>query len=77
MGISNFVEALADESAFDQPCKFGNRVGTHSVYCHSEHPMAPRKCRHTWYYGKDKKGYQDKDCEFFEPNPEYHELGKD
>ena len=66
-----FVEMLADESAFDQPCKFGNRVECHSVYCHSENKNSPRKCRHTWYWGKDAIGKQDKDCEFYEPNDNY------
>jgi len=69
----NWVESIADESAFDQPCKFGNRVESHSVYCHSKNPKAPRKCRHTWYWGRKERGEQDEDCPFFEPNPNYKE----
>ena len=69
----NIVELLAeeDECAFDQPCKYGHRVDGHAVYCHNdEWEDAPRKCRQTWYCG-NKEGYRDKDCEGFEPNPDY------
>ena len=31
----NIVEALSDDSIFDQPCKYGNRVEGHAVYCHN------------------------------------------
>jgi len=67
------VEMVAgdDEQSFNQKCKYGNLVEGHSVYCHNESPEAPRKCRHTWYYGKDKKGCQDEDCPLFEANPNY------
>ena len=65
------VEIISNESAFDQPCKFGNRVGHHGVYCHCDNSEAPRKCRHTWFWGKHAKGMQDKDCIFFEPNPNH------
>lgn len=66
----NLVEEFAEESEFDQPCKFGNRVETHSVYCHSEDPKAPRKCRRTWYTGGEVK---DQDCPFL-PNPDFKEV---
>lgn len=66
----NWVEAL-EESLNNQRCKWGNLVTGHSVYCHCPHEDAPRKCRHTWYYGKDEKGMQDEDCPLFEPNPDY------
>ena len=60
----NLVEMLYEgESAFDQPCKFGNRVGGHSVYCNnSEWEDAPRKCKRTWYTGGEVR---DEDCEGF------------
>lgn len=64
------IEGIDEDVVFDQPCKFGCRVNGHAVYCHNEEwNDKPRKCRHTWYYGKDKKGIQDKDCEGYEPNP--------
>ena len=64
----NLVEMIADESAFDQPCKFGNRVESHAVYCHSDNPEAPRKCRRTWYTGGEIK---DENCPFYYPNTNY------
>jgi hypothetical protein len=72
----NLVEMIADQDdcAFDQPCKYGHRVEGHAVYCHNDEWIeGPRKCRNTWYYGRDKKGYQDEDCPGFAPNPEYKE----
>lgn len=69
------VELIAEESAFDQPCRFGNRVEAHAVYCHNP-KSGLNKCRHTWYYGREAKGVQDEDCPFFEPNPNYVELIK-
>lgn len=64
----NLVEIFADENeqSFNQSCKFGNLVEGHSVYCHSENPDAPRKCRRTWYTGGEDK---DEDCPYYEPNP--------
>jgi hypothetical protein len=63
----NLVEILEDDdSAFDQPCKYGDRVGCHAVYCHNnEWPEAPRKCRRTWYTGGAER---DEDCPGFAPN---------
>lgn len=63
----NLVESMAteDEQGFDQKCKFGNRVCGHAVYCHSNHPDAPRKCRRSWYTGGEIK---DEDCPYYEPN---------
>lgn len=59
----NLVELVSDESAFDQPCKYGNRVETHAVYCHNDQwKDAPRKCRRTWYTGGREK---DEDCQGF------------
>lgn len=66
----NLVEMCSDEQAFDQPCKFGNRVETHSVYCHNEE-MNCMKCRRTWYTGGEDK---DEDCPGYVPNPEYKET---
>ena len=68
----NLVEMCSDDMAFDQPCKYGNRVEGHAVYCHNDKwENSPRKCRRTWYYGRDEKGMQDEDCKGFEPNPDY------
>lgn len=64
----NLVELMSDESAFDQPCKYGNRVETHSVYCHNEKDGMPRKCHRTWYTGGNVR---DEDCEGFEQNEDY------
>ena len=71
----NLVEMFADESeqSCNQKCKFGNLVEGHAVYCHSENPDAPRKCRRTWYTGGKVK---DEDCEFYEPNPNFVERGE-
>lgn len=65
----NLVEMLADDedSAFDQPCKYGHRVEDHAVYCHNDAwKESPRKCRRTWYTGGEVR---DEDCPGFEPNP--------
>lgn len=69
----NIVELIADESAFDQPCKHGNRVDCHAVYCHNDQwKEAPRKCRRTWYTAGRER---DEDCEGFEPNNKYKPTG--
>lgn len=66
IGTFSIVELAADDSAFDQPCKYGNRVDGHAVYCHNnEWPDAPRKCRRSWYTGGAER---DEDCEGFAPN---------
>lgn len=70
----NLVEfcAATEDCAFDQPCIYGHRVEDHAVYCHNDHwKDAPRKCRQSWYYGGEK-GYEDKDCPGFKPNPNYN-----
>jgi hypothetical protein len=67
--LRNLMEMVADphECAFDQACRFGNRVGGHAVYCHNEQwEDAPRKCRRTRYTGGVER---DEDCPGFEPNP--------
>lgn len=65
--ISLVELAYADESAHDQPCKHGNRVDGHAVYCHNEEwPDAPRKCRRTWYTAGEVR---DEDCPGFAANP--------
>lgn len=67
----NFVEIAADpvECAFDQPCRFGNRVDGHAVYCHNDAwTDGPRKCRRSWYTGGETK---DEDCPGFEKNPAF------
>lgn len=64
----NLVEMIDDdpESGFNQPCRYGNLVAGHAVYCHNtEWPDAPRKCRRTWYTGGQKR---DEDCPGFAPN---------
>lgn len=63
----NLVELVADDEdgGFDQPCRFGNRVEQHAVYCHNNWWVdAPRKCRRTWYTGGETR---DEDCPGFEP----------
>jgi len=71
----NFVEILSsadEDSAFDQACTHGHRVGGHAVYCHNgEWNDAPRKCRRTWAFGEDyarKHGLRDEDCPGFTTN---------
>ncbi len=58
------VEILADESSFDQSCAYGNRVESHSVYCHNDN-IPCRKCRRTWYTGGKVK---DEDCSGYKNN---------
>ena len=58
---------LIEEGSFNQSCAYGYLIPGHSVYCHSEHPNAPRKCRRTWYTGGRDK---DEDCPYFKPNKE-------
>jgi hypothetical protein len=77
MTVWNLVEMLGDEndSAFDQPCKYGHRVEDHSVYCHNDEWVdGPRKCRRTWYSGGEVR---DEDCPGFAPNPAYQPKTKD
>ena len=63
----NFVELLfKEDGAFNQPCKWGNLIAGHSVYCHnSDWDAAPRKCRRTWYTGGEAR---DEDCKGFGAN---------
>ena len=62
----NLTEVLADEDveqAFDQPCKFENRLGFHGTYCH--HPVhGGGKC--PWRFCGPKWHAE---CEWFEANP--------
>jgi hypothetical protein len=63
------------DCAFDQPCKFGYRVESHSVYCDNE-KSGYRKCHASWYHGRaisiiDKCA--DEDCKYFKPNPNFIE----
>jgi hypothetical protein len=69
----NIVELAAsvegDETAFDQRCRFGHRVGGHAVYCHNDDwDDSPRKCRRSWYTNGRIK---DEECAGFEPNPDF------
>ena len=62
------------DDAFDQPCKYGHRVGGHAVYCHNEWwNGAPRKCRRTWYTGGEVK---DEDCQGYRSNLNLDEKGQ-
>ena len=64
--LPNVVELLDDRQAFNQPCRFGNLVEGHAVYCHNHTWVdAPRKCRRTWYTGGQTR---DEDCPGYEPN---------
>jgi hypothetical protein len=72
----NWVEMLADEDEifWDQPCVYGCRIESHSVYCHNDKwREKPRKCRRTWYTGGEIK---DEDCPGFSLNPNYSEPNK-
>jgi hypothetical protein len=75
INMINLVEIFTDKSeqSCNQKCKFGNLVKGHAVYCHSENPDAPRKCRRTFYTNGEVK---DEDCEFYEPNPNFVERGE-
>jgi hypothetical protein len=62
----NLVEVMADESVYDQPCHWGNRVEDHAVYCANGGWLySPRKCRRTWYTGG---AVRDEDCPGFKRN---------
>ena len=76
MRVKNFVELGLgeDEMAFNQKCKHGNLVFGHAVYCHSQNPDAPRKCRRSW----ETQGLiKDEDCPFYEQNPNFKKDGDD
>jgi hypothetical protein len=61
------ASAFGDECVNDQPCIFGLRVETHSIYCENKDwKDAPRKCRRTWYTGGMER---DEDCPGFKKNP--------
>jgi hypothetical protein len=70
----NMVEFMAgawgedepEEQAFDQPCKYENRVGCHSTYCHNEKLVGQRKCFYRWTSAE-----RHSKCEGYEPNPAY------
>ena len=66
----NLVE-ICKKGEWNQKCKFGYLILGHSVYCHNENPLAPRKCKRTWFWGENEKGLQDEDCPLFEINPNY------
>lgn len=72
---ANLVELVGmfdEESAWDQPCLYGNRCGGHAVYCHNDGWLySPRKCRRTWYTGGEVK---DEDCPGFHPNPYFTNI---
>ena len=70
----NIVEVLSDEEqAFDQPCKFANRCGSHSVYCHNE-KAGYRKC----YYRYCSQLCHEKNyCEGYKPNPQWDSRGEE
>jgi hypothetical protein len=72
----NLVEMVAEEQC-PSPCKHGNYVEFHAVYCHHPSPNAPRKCPIYRSFGIDpvywhNKGDWDKDedweggCTMFE-----------
>lgn len=58
----NLLDLIEDMQVFDQPCKFANRCGNHSIYCHSEDKNAPRKCTYRMYPENMKE------CKFFKEN---------
>ena len=62
----NIVELTSDEEqAFDQPCVYANRCGTHSVYCHNE-KAGYRKC---YYRYCSARTHAENKCEGFSLNP--------
>ena len=67
MTIQNIVELLTseDDQAYDQPCKWGNQVYGHAVYCHSE-VAGYRKCFYRWC---SQKEHEENECGGYEPNP--------
>ena len=69
---ANLVEVIfGDGPNFNQPCKYGNLVEGHAVYCHNDNWLdRPRKCRRTWYTGGQER---DEDCEGYAPN---HSVGE-
>ena len=74
--VDEFASAIKDnESAFDQPCAFGLRCGSHAVYCNNLVIPLPRKCRQTWWHRdmsdaeRRKERRRDEDCPGFLPNP--------
>jgi hypothetical protein len=72
---ANIVEQFSDvgHGAFDQACRYGNRVEQHAVYCHNKKwKDAPRKCKRTWYTGGDVK---DEDCPGFKSNDKLSKSG--
>lgn len=69
----NIVEMVSDEEqAFDQPCKHGNRVGGHSVYCHSE-KAGYRKCFYRW---ESQRRHEANECGGYEANPLWDSSGE-
>ena len=67
----NVVEMAAaceeGESAWDTPCRYGDHVIGHAVYCQSPWPDRPRKCRREWS-GEENRV---EDCPSFAPNKNY------
>jgi len=63
----DFAMGMEGEAAYDQSCRFGHRVGNHSVYCHNRTwQEAPRKCPRTWWSGGEDR---DEDCPGYARNP--------
>ena len=76
MDINDELVLLAFGTAQNQHCVYGELVEGHAVYCNNK--KSPyRKCRHSWYYGREESIIEkcaDEDCEYFEPNPNFKEL---
>lgn len=54
----NLVEFM--EEPKPSPCKHGNYVENHAVYCHHPSPEAPRKCPIYRCYGLDPVRWHNK-----------------
>jgi len=67
--FAKFIMGLISEDCeFDQPCHWGLRIEGHAVYCENEDwEGSPRKCKHSWYFGKDSE-YKDETCKGYKPN---------
>ena len=76
MGIKDELVPMVYGTIQNQPCIYGELVEGHSVYCHnSKSPY--RKCRHSWYYGREQSKIDkcaDENCEYFKANPRYKEV---
>lgn len=65
---TDVFSSLWSYGVFDQPCQYGCRFGTKTVYCQNIFATAPYLCRRSYFTNGE---IQDQDCLAFEPNPNY------